>query len=90
VHIRTVYIDVGFAFGFRVQNVIRALRLGGGQGLPFLLGGFLGSTLRRGRGPFHGPMGGFKPGGFKPGGSKPGGFKPDGGMGRGGGAGRKF
>jgi len=74
----------------------RRFRMGGGGGcFPFLLGGFLGSTLRRG--PMGGggfrPGGGFKPtgGGFKPtGGSKPGGFKPGGGMGRGGGAGRKF
>ncbi|MCL2544899.1 MAG: TPM domain-containing protein, partial [Clostridia bacterium] len=78
----------------------RRRRFGGGGGsgcLPFLLGGFLGSSMRRGRGPYRGPSrpptGGFKPptGGFKPGGSKPGGgFKPGGGMGRGGGAGRKF
>jgi len=69
----------------------RRYRTGGGGCFPFLLGGFLGSAMRRGRGPFHGPrtrpMGGFpRPGGSKPGG----GFKPGGGMGRGGGAGRKF
>ena len=77
--------------------------MGGGGCLPFLLGGFLGNMMGRNRGPFGGssmrpPMGGFRPGGgfskptggSKPGGFKPSGFKPGGGMGRGGGAGRKF
>jgi len=67
----------------------RRYRMGGGNGcFPFLLGGFLGSSMRRGSMGNSRPGSGFRPGGgFKP---PSGGFKPGGGMGRGGGAGRKF